>query len=140
MRLSKDEYGKAVKCLKRYNYNKITIFNITADIINISSVNIDGMPKSKYSISDTVSDTIIKLEENEELQEITKDFKAVNQAILLIDKDSKIIFEELYKKEKSMWEIIDAYGFSERTFRRRKRELIYAVHNELNKLEKNKLA
>ena len=51
MRLSKEDYKRAESCLKRYNYNCITVLNIRADIMSLSSVNYDGMPKSKYNVS-----------------------------------------------------------------------------------------
>ena len=133
MRLDTDDYKKAVGCLKRYNYNCIKIINIRADIISIGSPAIDGMPKAPYRVSDTVFNSVIKLQEDEELQKAIKEYKAVVQAVELVSKDSKYIFEELYIKSKSKWEIINS-GMSERTFVRRKSDLIYAVDKELKKL------
>lgn len=133
MRLNTDDYKRAVGCLKRYNYNCIKIINIRADIISIGSTAIDGMPKAPYRVSDTVFNSMIKLQEDEELQKAIKEYKAVVQAIELVSKDSKYIFEELYIKSKTKWEIINS-GMSERTFVRRKSDLIYAVDRELKKL------
>ena len=133
MRLPNEEYKKATKCLKRYNYNCIKIIDIRADIMNLSGVNIDGLPKSKYSISDNVLDSVIKLQEDEDLQEAIKEYKAVRQAIEIIHKDSVYIFEELYRKGTSKWDIINALNVSEETYKRRKRELIYAVYEEIIK-------
>lgn len=133
MRLNTDDYKKAVGCLKRYNYNCIKIINIRADIISIGSTAIDGMPKAPYRVSDTVFNSVIKLQEDEELQKAIKEYKAVVQAIELVSKDSKYIFEELYIKSKTKWEIINS-GMSERTYFRRKKDLIIAVDKELKKL------
>lgn len=133
MRIPKEEYNKAVNCLKRYNYNCINIMNIRADILSISGQNLDGMPKSQYNISDNVLNSVIKLQEDEQLQKSIKEYKAVVQALELVNKDCKTIFEYYYRLSKSKWEIINM-GMSERTFGRRKQELIYAVHNELKKL------
>jgi len=133
MRLENQEYRQAVNCLKRYNYNCINIMNIRADILSIGSQNLDGMPKAPYNISDNVLNSVIKLQEDEQLQKSIKEYKAVVQALELINKDCKIIFEYYYRLSKSKWEIINM-GMSERTFGRRKQELIYAVHNELKKL------
>lgn len=133
MRLNTDDYKRAVGCLKRYNYNCIKIINIRADIISIGSTAIDGMPKAPYRVSDTVFNSMIKLQEDEELQKAIKEYKAVVQAIELVSKDSKYIFEELYIKSKTKWEIINS-GMSERTYFRRKKDLIIAVDKELKKL------
>lgn len=133
MRLSNEDYKEAVGCLKRYNYNCLNIINIRADILGVSVPENTGMPKAPYSISDTVYNQYIKLQEDKELQKALKEYKAVVQAVELVSKDSKHIFEELYIKSKTKWQVLDT-GMSERTFERRKGELIYAVHKELKKV------
>ena len=133
MKLSREDYNRAVGYLKRYNYNCINIINIRADIMSISTPQNDGMPKPPYSISDTVYNQYIKLQEDEELQKSLKEYKVVTQALELISKDSKYIFEQLYIKNKTKWEVIET-GMSERTFVRRKSELVLAVDKELKKL------
>lgn len=133
MKLSKEEYKEAKGCLKRYNYNCIKIINIKSDIMSIGSSVIDGLPKAPYGTSDKVFDSIIKMEENKALQSAIREYKAVVQALQLVNKDSKYIFEEMYIKSKTKWEIINS-GMSERTFVRRKGDLIFAVHKELKKL------
>lgn len=133
MRLSKEDYREAKGCLKRYNYNCIKIMNIRADIMNIGSPSLDGLPKAPYSTSDRVLNSVIKLQEDKDLQEAIKEYKAVVQALELVNKDSKYIFEQLYIMSKTKWEILNS-GMSERTFVRRKGDLIYAVHKELKKL------
>ena len=133
MRLSNEEYKEASLCLKRYTYNCIKIMNIRADIMSIGSPVLDGMPKAPYSVSDRTLKAVVELQENEHLQKAIKEYKAVVQAVELVNKDSKYIFEEFYIKSKPKWEIINS-GISERTFVRRKGDLIYAVHKELKKL------
>ena len=133
MRLSNEEYKEASLCLKRYNYNCLKIMNIRADIMSIGSPVLDGMTKAPYSVSDRTLKAVIELQENEYLQKAIKEYKAVVQAVELVNKDSKYIFEEFYIKSKPKWEIINS-GISERTFVRRKGDLIYAVHKELKKL------
>ena len=97
-------------------------------------MNMDGMPKAKYNISDKVVDSVIKLQEDVELQKVTKEYKSVIQAIELVNEDSKFIFEEYYKKGKGKWEIIDTMGISEETYKRRRKDLIYTVNKELKKI------
>lgn len=133
MKLSKEEYREAKGCLKRYNYNCVKILNIRADIMDLGAQNLDGLPKSKNNVSDRVLESVIKLQEDEALQIAIKEYKAVVQAIQLVNKDSKYIFEEMYIKSKSKWEIIDS-GMSERTYERRNKDLIYAVHKEIKKI------
>lgn len=133
MRLPNEEYKKATKCLKRYNYNCIKMLNIRTDIMSIGGINIDGLPKAKYNVSDNVLDSVIKLQEDENLQECIKEYKAVRQAIERVHKDSVYIFEELYRKGTSKWDIINELNVSEETYKRRKRELIYAVYEEILK-------
>ena len=134
MRLSKEEYKKAEGCLKRYNYNCVTILNIRADIMNLSSSGLDGMPKAKYNISDSVANSVIQLQENKYLQIALKECKAVEQALLLVDADSKYIFEQFYVKSKMKWDIIRDLSVSEETYKRRRRNLIYTVSTELKKI------
>lgn len=134
MRLSKEEYKEAEGCLKRYNYNCIKIINIRNDIIGISIPNNDGMPKPPYNISDSVYDQYIKLQEDKELQKALREYKAVRQALELIDSELKDIFENYYVKRKTRWETIENIGLSERSFVRKKSQLIYTVNKELKKL------
>lgn len=99
-KLSKEDYREAKNCLKRYNYNCITILNIKWDIMGLSSAVVDGMPKAPYRVSDSVLNSVILLQENEQLQQSTKEYKAVVQALLLVDKIANKIFEEEYQKRK----------------------------------------
>ncbi len=132
MRLSKEEYREAKKCLKRYNYNCIKIMNIRADIMSIGSANLDGMPKAPYNTSDRVLESVIRLQEDANLQETIKEYKAVVQALQLVNKDSKYIFNKQYQLGQTKWEIINS-GMSEGTYKRRHSNLVYAVHKELKK-------
>lgn len=133
MRLENQEYRQAVNCLKRYNYNCIKIMSIREDIISISGLNMDGMPKPKYSKSDMVLNSVIQLQEDEELKRAVKEVKAVQMALQLVDEDCKNIFEKIYIQSKSKWELINN-GMSERTYFRKKTELITQVNKELKKL------
>lgn len=133
MRLNKEEYNEAVGILKRYNYNCLNIMNIRADIMSLSVGINDGQPKAKYNVSDSVCNRLIEMEENEYLQRSIKEYKIVRQALELVNEDSKYIFEELYQKNNTKWNIINS-GISERTFVRRKGDLIFAVHNEIKKM------
>lgn len=80
---------------------------------------------------------MLQLEENKDLQKSIKEYKAVVQALSLVNKESKTIFEKEFRESKYKWDVIDELSKSEETYKRRKRELIYAVHNELNKLDNN---
>lgn len=133
MRLENQEYRQAVNCLKRYNYNCIKIMSIREDIMSISGLNMDGMPKTKYSKSDMVLNSVIQLQEDEELKRAVKEVKAVQMALQLVDEDCKNIFEKIYIQSKSKWELINN-GMSERTYFRKKTELITQVNKELKKL------
>ena len=137
MKLSKEEYKEAKDCLKRYNYNCINIINIKSDIMSISSTVIDGLPKAPYGISDKVFNSIVKIEENADLQNALKEYKAVVQALQLVNKDSKYIFEEMYIKSRNKWDIIRELNISEETYKRRHRNLIYTTYEELKKLTLN---
>ena len=136
MKLNKEDYNKAVGLLKRYSYNYIKILNIRADIMSIGTPAYDGMPKAPYKISDSVYNQFIKLQEDKQLQKALKEYKIVIQALKLVSNDGNYIFEELYMKNKTKWEIINA-GMSEATFKRRKRELIYAVNDEIKNMSQN---
>ncbi len=137
MRIPKEEYNKAVGCLKRYNYNCLNIINIRADIMSISIPSTDGMPKAPYNISDSVYNQYIKLQEDKELQKSLKEYKAVVQALQLLDDIAKNIFEEEYIKSNKKWTIINKLHISESTYERRKRQLIYNTYKEIKKLTEN---
>jgi DNA-directed RNA polymerase specialized sigma subunit len=134
MRLNTEDYKRAEGCLKRYNYNCVRILNIRADIMSVSIPSNDGMPKAPYNISDSVYNQYIKLQEDVELQNALKEYKAVRQALELVNEDCKRVFENYYQKQKSRWETIEDVNLSERTFVRRKGELIHTVDKELKKL------
>ena len=134
MKLSREDYKKAEGYLKRFNYNCVNILNIRNDIITLSAVTLDGLPKAPYSISDTVFNTVIQLQENRELQKSINEYKIVYQALQLVSEDSRIIFNELYQKSRNKWDIMIEKGLSERTFVRRKGELIRTVFKELKKM------
>lgn len=136
-RLSKEDYKKAEGCLKRYNYNCITIINMRNDIMSVSTAKSDGMPKAPYTISDYVYNQYIQLQEDKELQNALKEYKAVRQALELVNKDCKYIFENYYLKQQGKWKIIDKLSISEETYKRRKRCLIYTVDKEIKKLTQN---
>lgn len=133
MKLENQEYRQAVNCLKRYNYNCIKIMSIREDIMSISGLNMDGMPKPKYSKSDMVLNSVIQLQEDEDLKKAIREVKAVQMALQLVDEDCKNIFEKIYIQSKSKWELINN-GMSERTYFRKKTELITQVNKELKKL------
>lgn len=134
MRINRDDYKKAEGCLRRYDYNSATILFKRDDMMGLSAVRYSDMPKAPYTISDNVLKPIIALEEDKEYQKAVKEYKAVELAKLVVDKDCLIIFEEFYRKKNGKYKIIYEKGFSERTFMRKKQELIYKVDKELKKL------
>ena len=136
MKLTREEYREAKGFLKRYNYNCIKIMNIRADIMSIGSPNLDGMPKAPYSISDRVFNSVVRLQEDEELQTALKEYKTVTQALELVNNDSKVIFNKQYQLGETKWEIINS-GMSERTYERRHSDLVYAIHKEIKKWRKS---
>lgn len=131
MKIDKEDYNRAVGCLKRYNYNCIKILNIRADIMSIGSPSMDGLPKAPNNISDNVFNTVIKLQEDEELQKCLREYKAVTQSIQLVDDIAKKIFEEEYQKGNTKWNIINKLHISESTYERRKSKLIYNTYKEI---------
>ena len=134
MKIKKEEYNKAVGCLKRYNYNCVNIINIQKDILSISVTQNDRLPRSPYSVSDVVFNKVVQLQDNKELNKSLTEYKAVVQALQLLDKDSKYIFEKEFRENKDKWQIINDMNVSEETYKRRKHKLIYAVDRELKKL------
>ena len=135
MRLPNEEYKKAVNCLKRYNYNCIKIMTIREDIMSISGLSVDGMPKAKYTKSDMVLNSVIQLQEDVELKNAIKEVKAVQMALQLVSEESNIIFEELFRKGTDKYTIINnILHTSEETYKRRKRELIYTTYEEFSKI------
>lgn len=134
MKIPKEEYKESIGYLKRYNYNSINILTIRNDIIGLRDISLDGMPKAPYKISDSVLNSVIELQENKELNKSIKEYKIVVQAIQLISEDAKTIFEEMYIKGKRKYDIMTGSGMSERSFGRKKQELIYAINKQIKKL------
>lgn len=137
MRLKKEDYKKAVEVLKRYNYNCINIINIQSDILSISVAPISDMPRVPCGIGNTTLNKVIQLEDNKELQQNIREYKAVVQALQLVDELSKEIFEEEFRKGNRKWQVINKLKISESTYERRKKDIIYATNRELKKLTEN---
>lgn len=142
MRIPKEEYNKAVECLKRYDHNCINIINRQSDILSLSVATNDGMPKVPYSIGDTVFNKVLKLESDEDLQKSIKEYKIVIQALTLVGEDCKKIFDLHYRQGISKYILTNVgvknkdntiYIISQRTYERRKKKLIYAVAEEIKK-------
>lgn len=70
------------------------------DIMSIESPSIDGLPKAPYKISDNVLNSVIQLQENEQLQKSIREYKIVIQVLQLVDNITKEIFEEEYQKRR----------------------------------------
>lgn len=134
MRLSKEEYREAEECLKKYNYNCITVIDLREDIMSISSAPCDGLPKAPYLISDSVFNAYMRLQEDKELKKTLKQLKAVENAKHCVRIECLKLFENFYRQRKTKWETMDIVPLSQRTFERRKKDLIYAVAKELKKL------
>ena len=133
-KLSKEEYKEAMGYLKRYNYNCVTILTARLDIIDISSPKFDGLPKAPYSISDSVANSVIRLQEDKRLNKALKEWQIVRRALELTDTITKEIFtEEFEKGENNRWNIIDKLNISEDQYKRRRRKLIYIVNDEIKK-------
>ena len=132
-RLNKEDYNIGKDCLKRFNYNCIKIINIQSDILSISIAPNDGLPKAPYSVGNSTLNKVMKLEENKELQQAIREYKAVVQALHLVDKFSKQIFELEFRQNKGRFDIIDELHISEETYKRRKRNLIYKTFEEFKK-------
>ena len=100
-RLSKEDYREAVGCLKRYNYNCVSILTMRLDIMSVGSPNMDGLPKAPYAISDSVYNSVVKLQEDKELNKALNEWKVVKKALELTDNITKEIFEEEYQKRRN---------------------------------------
>ena len=111
--------------------------NIQSDILSLSIAPADGMPKAPYAVSNTVLNKVIQMEENESLQRSIKEYKAVIQALQLVNTEAKAIFEKEYRESRSRWEVINVLNISESTYERRKKQLIYTVNKEIKKMTEN---
>ena len=110
--------------------------NIQSDILSLSISPLDGLPKAKYNISDTTLNKLIKIENNDSLQNSIKEHKVVMQALQLVDDISKKIFEIEFRQTHTKWYAINELNISERTYERKKQSLIYCVHKELKNWRK----
>lgn len=134
MRLNRKDYKEAEECLQNYNYNCKAIKTIPQDIITISSGLNIGTVRAPYSTSDSVFNTYVKLQEDDEFKKVVMQYNAVENAKLKLNQDCQDILEYAYIKRIGKWNVINKLHLSERTYARRKRTLIYTVHNEIKKL------
>ena len=133
-RLAKEDYKRTVEILKRYNYNCINILNIRADIMSISIPEHSGMPKASNHMVDPVYHKYIQLEEDKELQKSLKEYKIVINTMELLNEECKRICHQYFILQQSKWDIMEKLGLSERTFLRRKKEIIYTADRERKKM------
>lgn len=92
------------------------------------------MPHSKYSISDVVANSVIRLDEDKNIQASYEEYGAIQRALELVDSDTKAIFTHLYeKKDMNKYEIMDDIHISEDTFKNKHRKLVYAVYEAMKK-------
>ena len=134
MRIPKEEYNKARACLKRYSYNCMNILTRRLDIMQLSAVNMDGMPHAKGQISDLVANSVIRLDEDKSIKDSYKEYDAIQKALTLVDKDTRLIFEHLYEKQDmNKYEIMDDIHISEDTYKRKHIDLVYAVYEVMKK-------
>ena len=137
MRLDKDEYNYAKRCLKRFNYNKLNILMRRADLMSLSAVNIDGLLKGKNKVNDMVGQTVIRIEDDKELNKSIKEYKAVLLTREIVDDDSKYILDHIYDmQDMNKWDVVYSKErpMSQRTFERKHSRLIYEVEKQLKKL------
>ena len=69
--------------------------------MSVGSPNMDGMPKAPYTISDNVFNSVVKLQEDKELNKALNEWKVVKKALELTDNITKEIFEEEYQKRRN---------------------------------------
>lgn len=65
------------------------------------------------------------------------EYNAVEQAKLLLNNDCIYIFEEVFRKKRNKWDVMDELGMSEPTYKRRRQLLIYTVNDELKKIKED---
>lgn len=134
MRIDRDEYRQAKGCLTRYTYNCLRINELRNDILSISGVNYNTQPKAPYSISDSVFNTYERLCEDKELNKVVNECKAVNRALALLTEDHSKILTMYFQQRKSKYIIMCDLCISESTFKRRLKDLIEKVAEELKKM------
>ena len=133
-KLSDYEYKEAMGYLKRFNNNCLDIIIARNELISISSPKYDGLPKPPYNISDPVSNTVIKLQENKILNRAIYEWGIVRKSLDLCDKITREIFKEEFELgEKNRWKIMETLHISEDQFKRRRQKLIYLVHENIYK-------
>lgn len=140
MKLDREEYRYAKRCLKRFNYNKLNILIRRADLMSLSAVSIDGLPKGKNKINDIVGQTVVRIEEDKELNKSINEYKAVLLAREMIDEDSKYILDHIYDmQDMNKWDIIysEERPMSEGTFKRKHSNLVYKVLEQIKKMRQN---
>lgn len=133
-RLKLVDYRRAVQALKNYDYNFKNARIIFYDILNLDSAPL-GETRGIGERTDTVANKVIRLDDDVELKEYVRQYMAVKNTLESINKDSKRLFEHYYRQNESKWKVMEKINLAERTFGRRKQELIYSVDKELKKLD-----
>jgi phosphate uptake regulator len=141
MEKKKNYVALGSKCLENYNENKIYAEMKEIDMVSLSAVNLDGMPKSLNKISNPTALAVIRNMQDKDLQRTMIEIKAVELSQNLVGIDSKYILEHVYIKRDL--EAVDIYynlydkcdkPMSESTYYRRLRELRKTVGKMYEKL------
>ena len=130
MKLSKENYNKAIGVLKRYNYNCINIKE--ANLYSVEAINYDFVPSKTNKINNIVLNKIIEKEDNVELRKSIEEYNIVQKVLSLISKESEKIFEEEFVKKNNKWKVIENLNLTESTYKRRKKELIDTTYKLLS--------
>ena len=102
--------------------------------MSISIPEHNGMPKASNHIADPVYHKYIQLEENKDLQKSLKEYKIVANTMELLNEECKKICNQYFILQRNKWDIMEELGLSERTFLRRKKEIIYTTDRERKKM------
>lgn len=131
-----ESYKRARNSLNNYLKNKEQYKIIEDEILGCKVPSYDGMPKPINKTSDMVFNQLVQLLKNDKLKKVAIETKAVELTVKQLNKDMLDLFNRIFiSKENKIDTTIDT-GLSERTYERKKKEIIGYVQENLEILEK----
>lgn len=130
-RLSKNTYRYIENEIKSYKNKKRELERLKGDIIHSTPIpqEIRGS-----NTGDTTADKAIKISLDKKIADMERTIKAIEKIFNSLDKDKKEVMQQIWERKYTNLGLAEKIGVDERTIRRWKNRIIYAVAIELNYL------
>jgi len=130
-RLSKNTYRYVENEIKSYKNNKKELEQFKKDIILSTPIKQEGRGSE---VGDTTAHKAIKISMSKKIANMERHIKAVEKVHGMLDKNKKLLMQEMWLNRYTSNGLADALCVSERTIYYWKKYIVYSVAKELNYL------